>query len=41
MHRISTDLWYPWVTGYRRPLFWNEFWHLVDVDPVMRDAAVD
>jgi len=32
VHRISTDLWYPWLTGYRRPQFWNEWWHLVDVD---------
>jgi hypothetical protein len=32
VHRISTDLWYPWLIGYRRPLFWNEWWHLVDVD---------
>ncbi len=26
VHRISTDLWYPWVMGYRRPLFWQEWW---------------
>ncbi len=31
-HRISSDLWYPWVVGYRRPLFWQEWWHLVDID---------
>ena len=31
-HRISTDIWHPWVIGYRRPLFWNEWWHLVDID---------
>jgi ABC-type transport system substrate-binding protein len=40
VHRISTDLWYGWVTGYRRPLFWNEWWHLVDVDPEMRARAL-
>jgi ABC-type transport system substrate-binding protein len=41
VHRISTDLWYPWLTGYRRPLFWNEFWHLVDIDPAMRAKALN
>jgi len=40
VHRISTDLWYPWVIGYRRPLFWNEFWHLIDLDPTMRAKAL-
>lgn len=23
----------PWVLGYRRPVFWNEWWHMVDIDP--------
>jgi len=32
VHIISTDMWHPWVTGYRRPVFWNEWWHMVDVD---------
>jgi ABC-type transport system substrate-binding protein len=41
VHRISTDLWYPWLTGYRRPLFWNEFWHMVDIDPAMRAKALN
>jgi ABC-type transport system substrate-binding protein len=39
VHRISTDMWYPWLIGYRRPPFWNEWWHMVDVDPVMRAQA--
>ena len=29
----------PWLIGYRRPLFWSEWWHLVDVDVAMREAA--
>ena len=33
VHRISTDMWYPWVVGFRRPLFWQEWWHMVDIDP--------
>jgi ABC-type transport system substrate-binding protein len=32
VHRISTDMWYPWLVGYRRPLFWQEWWHMVDID---------
>jgi ABC-type transport system substrate-binding protein len=31
-HRKSTDLWYPWVIGYKRPLFWQEWFHMVDLD---------
>jgi ABC-type transport system substrate-binding protein len=36
VHRISTDLLHPWVSGYRRPVFWNEWWHMVDVDMAHR-----
>ena len=32
VHRFSNDLLYPWVVGYRRPLFWQDWWHMVDVD---------
>ncbi|MDH4287531.1 MAG: ABC transporter substrate-binding protein [Aquincola sp.] len=32
VHRISTDMWYPWVIGFRRPLFWQEWYHMVDID---------
>jgi ABC-type transport system substrate-binding protein len=32
LHRISTDLLHAWVEGYRRPLFWNEWYHMVDID---------
>ncbi|OYV02284.1 MAG: bicyclomycin resistance protein [Burkholderiales bacterium PBB5] len=31
-HRQEADLLQPWVVGYRRPTFWNEWWHLVDID---------
>ena len=40
VHRISTDLLHPWVHGFRRPVFWNEWWHLVDVDPQLRAQVV-
>jgi ABC-type transport system substrate-binding protein len=36
VHRISTDLWHPWVDGVRRPTFANEWWHMVDVDPAKK-----
>jgi ABC-type transport system substrate-binding protein len=35
-HRIATDLTHPWITGFRRPLFRNQMWHYVEVDPQMR-----
>ncbi len=31
-HRKSTDLWHPWVVGYKRPLFWQEWMHMIDID---------
>jgi ABC-type transport system substrate-binding protein len=33
VHRISTDLWHPWVIGARRPQFGSEWFHMVDIDP--------
>ena len=30
-HRMVTDLVQPWVIGYRRPLFWQDWWQYVDV----------
>jgi ABC-type transport system substrate-binding protein len=36
VHRILTDLTQPWLIGYRRPLFGNQFWQYVDVDPAQR-----
>ena len=32
-HRTEADMLQPWIVGYRRPLFWLEWWHLVDIDP--------
>ena len=39
VHRFVTDLVQPWVIGYRRPLFWQEFWHTIDIDAAMAKAA--
>ncbi|MEP7260067.1 MAG: ABC transporter substrate-binding protein [Usitatibacter sp.] len=38
-HRILTDMWYPWVVGYRRPaMLGNHFWKYVDIDPARLPA---
>lgn len=31
-HTLRTDLVHKGVEGYRRPVFWQEFWHYVDVE---------
>jgi ABC-type transport system substrate-binding protein len=33
VHRIATDLWQPWVTGYKRHPFRRDFWQFIDIDP--------
>jgi ABC-type transport system substrate-binding protein len=37
-HRTEADMWQPWITGYRRPLFWLEWWHMVDIEPAKQPA---
>jgi ABC-type transport system substrate-binding protein len=32
VNRIVTDMTYPWVVGYRRPIFWQDWWQWVDID---------
>jgi ABC-type transport system substrate-binding protein len=32
VHRIHTDLAWPWLIGYRRPPYWQEWWAYVDID---------
>ncbi|HSW03430.1 ABC transporter substrate-binding protein [Aquabacterium sp.] len=39
VHRIESDLLHPWVIGYRRPLFWRSWWHLIDIDSSRRPAS--
>jgi ABC-type transport system substrate-binding protein len=36
IHRIDTELIHPWISGYRKPLFWAEWWHMIDVDDSKR-----
>ncbi len=32
VHRIINDMAHPWVIGYRRQLFWVDFWQFIDID---------
>ena len=32
-HPVQTALWHPHLVGYRRPLFWNQWFDTVDLDP--------
>jgi ABC-type transport system substrate-binding protein len=37
--RIVTDMSYPWLIGYRRPIFWQEWWQYVDIDTALLPKA--
>ena len=34
--RLSIDMTQAHVVGYRRPVFWQDWWHLVDIDESLR-----
>ncbi len=36
VHRVLTDLTQPWVDGYRRPLYGNQFWQYIDIAPAQQ-----
>ncbi len=38
-HRFVTDMMTAQVQGYRRPAYWQEWWHMVDVEPVPAGQA--
>jgi ABC-type transport system substrate-binding protein len=40
VHRIATDMAQPWLIGYRRPVFWQDFWQYVDIDLAERQARM-
>jgi peptide/nickel transport system substrate-binding protein len=40
VHRIYTDMTHRWLIGYRRPLFWQNWWHMVDIDLDKRPITV-
>ena len=39
VHQFVDVLAQPWISGYRRPMFWYDFWHLVDVDTARRPVG--
>ena len=39
LNRISLDMTQPRVIGYRRPVFWQDWWHYVDIDDGAAGAA--
>jgi len=36
VHRLANDMMQPWLIGYRRPVAWNEWWHMVDIDDSLK-----
>jgi ABC-type transport system substrate-binding protein len=36
LNRLSTDMTYPQLIGYRHPVFWNDWWQYVDIDNSLR-----
>ncbi len=39
-HRAEGDMLHPWVIGYyKRPTFWQDWWHMVDIDLAKKPAA--
>jgi ABC-type transport system substrate-binding protein len=38
LNRLSLDMTYPQLIGYRRPVFWLDWWQYVDIDDSLRPA---
>ena len=41
VHRILTDLTWPWVIGFRRPPYWLSWWQYVDIDTAAQARRSD
>jgi ABC-type transport system substrate-binding protein len=39
VHRILTDLAWPWLAGFRRPPYWLAWWQYVDIDAAEQHKA--
>jgi ABC-type transport system substrate-binding protein len=37
VHRLAVDMVHPWALGFRRPVFWQDQWQYVDIDPAVRE----
>ncbi|MEP7099763.1 MAG: ABC transporter substrate-binding protein [Burkholderiales bacterium] len=35
VNRLLTDMSYPWLIGYRRTIFWQDWWQYVDIDTTL------
>ena len=40
VHRILTDLTWPWLAGFRRPPYWLAWWQYVDIDAEQQAKAI-
>ena len=40
VHRILTDLTWPWVIGLRRPPYWRDWWPYIDIDAEQQAKAI-
>jgi ABC-type transport system substrate-binding protein len=40
IHRILTDLAWPWLIGFRRQLYSNRFWQYVDIDTELQSKLI-
>lgn len=40
IHRILTDLAWPWLIGYRRPPYWRDWWPYIDIDAGQQAKAL-
>ena len=41
IHRILTDLAWPWLIGFRRQLYSNRFWQYVDIDTALKSKETN
>jgi hypothetical protein len=40
VHRILTDLAWPWLIGYRRQFYSNTFWQYIDIDTELQSKLI-
>ena len=40
VHRILSDLAWPWVIGYRRAPYWRDWWQYIDIDAEQQAKAI-
>ena len=40
IHRVLTDLAWPWIIGFRRPPYWRDWWTYIDIDAEQQTKAI-